>query len=106
MCLLSCFSGVQLFATSWTVALQAPLSIGFSWQEYWSELPFPPPVDLPDPETEHVSLTPPALAGGFFTTSATWEAHEEVVLIRVFQMLRWLCRSYIMAIKVRCLRQL
>ena len=77
--------------TPGTAALQAPLSIGFSWQEYWSELPFPPPVDLPDPETEHVSLTPPALAGGFFTTSATWEAHEEVVLIRVFQMLPWLC---------------
>ena len=49
MCLLSCFSGVQLFATSWTVALQAPLSIGFSRQQYWSGLPCPCPGDLPDP---------------------------------------------------------
>ena len=38
--------------TPWTVAHQAPLSMGFSRQEYWSELPFPPPVDLPDPEIE------------------------------------------------------
>ena len=40
---------VQLFATLWTVALQAPLSMGFSRQEYWSGLPFPSPGDLPDP---------------------------------------------------------
>ena len=44
--LLSC---VQLFATPWTVAHQAPLSMGFSRQEYWSGLPFPSPGDLPDP---------------------------------------------------------
>ena len=47
--LLSCFSCVQLFAIPWTVAHQAPLSMGFSWQEYWSGLPFTPPGDLPDP---------------------------------------------------------
>ena len=52
----------------------APLSMGFSRQEYWSGLPCPPPGDLPDPEIEPVSLMSPALAGGFFTTSATWEA--------------------------------
>ena len=46
-CPLSC---VRLFATPWTVALQAPLSMGFSRPEYWSGLPFPPPGDLPDPE--------------------------------------------------------
>ena len=40
---------VQLFATPWTVAHQAPLSMGFSRQEYWSGLPFPPPGDLPNP---------------------------------------------------------
>ena len=45
----SCFSRVQLFATLWIVACQAPLSIGFSRQEYWSGLPFPSPEDLPDP---------------------------------------------------------
>ena len=56
---------VQLFVTLWTVAHQAPLSTGFSRQEYWSGLPFPPPGDLPDPGIKAVS---PALAGGFFTT--------------------------------------
>ena len=45
-------SRVRLFVTLWTVARQAPLSMGFSRQEYWSGLPFPPPGDLPDPETE------------------------------------------------------
>ena len=46
----------------------------FSRQEYWSELQCPPPGDLPDPGIEPASLTSPALAGRFFTTSATWEA--------------------------------
>ena len=73
-CVLSGFSQVQFFATLWTVACQAPLSMGFSRQEYWSGLPCPPPEDLPDPGTEPVSLTSPALAGRFFTASATWEA--------------------------------
>ena len=45
-------SHVQLFATPWTLAYQAPLSMGFSRQEYWSGLPFPSPGDLPDPESE------------------------------------------------------
>ena len=52
---------------------QAPLSMGFSRQEYWSGLPFPPPGDLPYPGIKPVSLTFSALAGGFFTTSTTWE---------------------------------
>ena len=52
------------FVTPWTVA-QAPLTMGFLRQEYWSGLPFPYPGDLPVPEIEPVS---PALAGGFFTT--------------------------------------
>ena len=56
------------FATPWTVAHQAPLSMGFSRQEYWSGLSFPPPGDLPDPGMEPTSLMCPALAGGFFTT--------------------------------------
>ena len=55
------FSHVQFFATPWTVACQAPLSMGFSRQEYWSGLPFPPPGDVPDPGIEPVSLV---LAGG------------------------------------------
>ena len=61
-------SHVRLFATPWTVAYQAPLSMGFSRQELWSGLPFHPPGDLPDPRIEHVSPVPPALAGRFFTT--------------------------------------
>ena len=54
---------------------QAPLSMGFSRLEYWSGLPCPPPGDLPDPGIKPTSPMPPALAGGFFTTGATWEAH-------------------------------
>ena len=72
--MISHFSHIQLFVTVWTVALQAPLSMGFSKQEYWSELPYPHPGNLPGPGIEPVSLTSPALAGGFFTTSDTWEA--------------------------------
>ena len=49
VCVLSRFSHVQLFATVWTVAHQAPLSVGFSRQEYWSGLPCPPPGEFPDP---------------------------------------------------------
>ena len=72
-CVLSRFSCVRLFATLWTVARQAPLSIGFSRQEYWSGLPssrYPPDLGI-----QSISLMAPAWAGGFFTTSATWEAH-------------------------------
>ena len=77
-CMLSCFSHVQLFATLWTLACQAPLSMGFSRQEYWSGLPCPPPEDLPDPGIKPLSLTSPALVGGFFTTSATWEGQTDL----------------------------
>ena len=79
-CVLSHLSCAQLFATLWAVAHQAPLSMGFSRQESWSRLPSPPPMDLPDPEIKPKSLRSPALAGGFFTTSATWEAQPEKVL--------------------------
>ena len=62
------------FATQWTVAHQAPLSMGFSRQEYWSGLPCLSPGYLPDPGIKPAFLLSPALAGRFFTTSATWEA--------------------------------
>ena len=75
--MLSHFNHVSLCATLWTVALQAPLSVGFSRQEYRSGLPCPTPGDLPDPGIEPRS---PALAGGFFTTSAAWEAHSAAML--------------------------
>ena len=55
------FATSLTFGIPWPVARQAPLSMGFSWQEYWSELPFPPPEDLPYPGIEPES---PALAGG------------------------------------------
>ena len=74
--MINCVSRVQLFETPWTVAHQAPLSMGFFRQEYWSGLLCPPPGDLPDPGIEPVSLMAPALAGGFFTTSATWEVPD------------------------------
>ena len=61
-------------ATPLTVACQVPLSMGFPRQEYWSELPFPPPGDLPNPGIKPASLMSPALVGRFFTTSSTWEA--------------------------------
>ena len=79
-CLLSCFSRVRLCATLWTATCQAPLSMGFSRQEYWSRLPCPPPGDKSDPGIELESLISPALADRFFTTSTTWKAR--VVYLR------------------------
>ena len=55
------------FVTPWTVARLVPVSMGFSRQEHWSGLPFPPPGDLPDPGIEPVSLGSPPVSGGFFT---------------------------------------
>ena len=55
------------------VAHQAPLSVGFARQEYWSGVPFPSPGELPDPGIGPSSLTSPALADGFFTASTTWK---------------------------------
>ena len=56
-------------ATPWTVACQAPESMGFSRQEYWSGLPFPTPRDLPNPEMEPECPVASVLAGGFLTTA-------------------------------------
>ena len=72
--LLSRFSHIRVFATLWTVARQAPLSMGFSRQEYWTGLPCSPPGDLPDPGIKPVSLTSSTLAGEFITTRASWGA--------------------------------
>ena len=72
-------SHVQLFATSWTVAHQTPLSMGFPRQEYWSRSPCLPPGDLPDPGDlldpgiKPMSPVTPALAGRFFYHCAIWE---------------------------------
>ena len=67
--------------TSWTVARQDPLSMEFSRQEYWSGLLCPPLGDLPDPGIKPTSLISFALAGGFFTTSTTWEALTSACLL-------------------------
>ena len=65
---------VRFFATPWTIVHQGPLSMEFSRQEYWSGLPCPLPGDLPDPGIELSFLASPALAGGFFMTSAIYKA--------------------------------
>ena len=79
VCVLRHFSRVQLFATPWIVAHEAPLFMGFSRQEYWSGLPCPSPGDLPEPGIKPESLRSPALAGRFFTTSTIWEALSNAV---------------------------
>ena len=80
LCMLSCIIHVWLFATRWTVAHQAPLSKGVSGQENWSGLPRLPPEDLPDPRIKPVSFGLTALAGGFFTCSATREPQPTHIL--------------------------
>lgn len=64
---------LQLFAVLWTVAHQkgAPLSLGFSMQEYW--VGFPPPGHLSNPRIEPAPFMSPTMVDGFFTTAATWE---------------------------------
>ena len=88
--MLSRFSRVSLFVTPWTVAHQAPLSMGFSRQEYWSGLLCPPSGDLPDLGIEPAS---PALAGEVFTTSTTWKAwvHSLVQSSSVAQLCLIVC---------------
>ena len=75
---LSRFSLARLFIALLTIARQAPLSMGFSRQEYWTGLPCPSPGDLLDPGVKPKSLPSPTWEGGFFTTSATWEDLQEV----------------------------
>ena len=67
-------------APLWTVACQTPLSMGFSRQEYWSGLPCRLLGDLPNPGIKLTCLKSPALTGGFFTTSATWEVPLKCIL--------------------------
>ena len=75
VCMLSCFSCVQLFDPV-DCSLTGSCSMGFCRQGYWSGLPCPLPGDLPDPRIKPKSLTSPALAGGLFTTLSTWEAQR------------------------------
>ena len=71
-CTISCFSSIQFFASLWTVAFQAP---------YVHGLPCSSPGDLPDPGKQPVSIASTALAGGFFTTSAIWEAQLFIIIL-------------------------
>ena len=70
--------------TLWTIAHQAPLFVGFSRQEYWSRLLCPPPGDPHDPGIKPRSPVSPALGGGFFTTSNTWEAQIPYIYIYIY----------------------
>ena len=82
-CACAC-SRVWLFVAPQTIALEAPLSVGFPRQEYWSGLPFPLPGGLPDPRIKPISLTSPALVGRFFTTCATWNAIWPFWSVRIY----------------------
>ena len=73
-------SHVPLFVTPWTAAHQAPLSMRFSRQVYWSGWPFPPPGDAPNPGIKPKFLMSPASIGRFFASSATWEAHNKACI--------------------------
>ena len=85
MRVLSCFSHVQLFETPETIAPSLLCPWGFSRQEYLSGLSCPPPGDLPDPGIDPTSSVAPALAGGFFTTKATWQAQVYIyVYIHIY----------------------
>ena len=77
-------SRVRLFVTPWTATRQAPLSMGFSRQEYWSGVPYPTPVDLLNPGSEPASPVSPALPSGFFTTSTTWEALQTLIHVFIY----------------------
>ena len=81
VCMPSCFSHVHPFAILWIVSHQAPLSMIFSRQEYWSGLPFPSPGNLPNPRTKPTSLMSSALIGRFLTMSPSWGA---CCMIRMF----------------------
>ena len=97
--MLSHFSCVQLFATLWTVAHQTLLSIRLSRQEYWSGLPFLSPGDHLDTGIEPASFTSPALAGKFFTTSATWETP----LVYYNTIVNTICHIYMYQKQIVCL---
>ena len=74
----------SFFAAPWTIVHQAPLSMEFFRQDYWSGLPFPPSGDLPGPRITPTPLASPALAGEFFTTSANLEALNSIEKASLF----------------------
>ena len=92
-CCAKLISHVWLFETLWTVAHQAPLSMEFSRQKFWSRLPFPSPGDLPDPGIEPVSHAFPSLAGRLFTTAPPdWDSNFHLVSsLTPFHLLYKIC---------------
>ena len=89
-------SRVWLFATPWTVASQAPLSVGFSRQEYWSGLPFPSPRELPDPRIKPTSPAYPELSGSFFIIESPG---KPLLIIITYQVSLYWEHSYILLIR-------
>ena len=81
-CMLSHFSHLLLFATLWTIDHQAPVSMGFSRQEYWSGLPCPSPVDLPNPGISWILLCFLHWQEGFFTTSDIWGLQKDSIWVQ------------------------
>ena len=109
MCGLSHFSHVQLFATPWTIACQAPLSMGFSRQEYWSGLPFPSPGDLPNPGLNphlsrllhwQVGSLPLVPSGKPRTYVHLWLIHVDV-----WQKPNQYCKAIILQLKINELKK-
>ena len=113
--MLSCLSHVQLFATAGTVARQAPLSMEFPRQEYWSMLPFPTPWDLPNPGIKPKSCESSSLAGRFFISEPPgkplnhWTSREVLVSIVLICMVPsevqgllylFFCELYIFSLQV------
>ena len=109
MCGLSRFSRVQLFATPWTVACQAPLSMGFSRQEYWSGLPFPSPGDLPNPGSNpHLSRLPHWQVGSLPLAPSgkpRTYVHLWLIHVDVWQKPNQYCKAIILQLKINELKK-
>ena len=91
-CVLSHFSRTQLCVTLWTVACQAPLSMGFSRQEYWSGVPCPPPGDLPNPGIEPQS---PALQADSLPLSHQGSPPLFHICMYIFNLYKYFLRVYL-----------
>ena len=88
LCVFMCSVMSNSFVTQWTVACQAPLSMKFSRQEYWSELQFPTPVTLTTPGIEPMSLVSSSLAGGDLTTETPEKPHTQIISLKILTVLK------------------
>ena len=87
---------VSLIVTPWTIAHQALLSMQFSTQEYWNELPFPTPRDIPGPGIEPASLPSPTLAGSFLATASLGKPNTCVLLALFVQHVTWITNLHVL----------